>query len=135
MPKGQKIYIFTLLGKLGIHPTRNELVCHDMLKGAHTPCKNNIEQASLWIDKIRQSNKKTGIFPEPALTETLAQQWFQFCNSFWYDDSNVWKIFVQNPVSEYIALPLKQKAKFFIKCHLHINRKRDLLKGNVLKYL
>lgn len=125
--KNTEKVIVMLLNSIGIQPTEDELIYHNMLKYGHFQDKKEIEKVSKWIDKIRAANEKSRIFPEPALSKELAQRWLTLCRSSWHNDSGIWKLFNENSVAEHIDLPLMQKMKISIKRLLRINKKKDLL--------
>lgn len=117
-----------LLNSLGIQPTDDEFILHNILKDGYSVDKKSIAKVSRWIDKIKAGNEKPKVYPEPALSKELARRWFNLCYNSCSNGYAVWTAFNKAEISKEVKLTLQQKMKFFIKCLLRINKKQDIFK-------
>jgi glycosyltransferase involved in cell wall biosynthesis len=108
------------LQKLGISPTPNEMqIHHEVVNVPEEPITvNYLKRVNDWLCKIQQANQAKKIYPEPEMTETLAEIWYKVSSGYTKLGLGFWKIFKNSPLSEYHQYSLWQKVKFWIKCLL-----------------
>ncbi len=63
---------------LGLRPTADELAVHDALAaGACGRTPERFEAGRQWLERLRDANRATGRYPEPAFTHVLALRWYR----------------------------------------------------------
>ena len=117
-----------LLKSLGINFSEHEFGLHMILKSGHPSGKKTVEEVSAWIDKIRVANRGRQVFSEEALDRAIGRKWFQLCRNSSSAGLGIWKVYHENSAAESVKLSMNQKVKFFAKCLLSVNSKRDLLR-------
>lgn len=104
---------------LGIFPTPEEFELHLALsKWRFQPNYNFVEQADLWLCKLKAANENKMCYPEPAFSKVLGKKWFAVCYTTAKSGSRVWGKYWQSSLSQSTELNLLQKLKFAVKCYL-----------------
>ena len=71
------------LGRIDIVPTDGEFRVHQALSlsAFHGADEEFVTKASLWLQKLKDSNGRKGVFPEPFFSRVLGGKWLDLCYS------------------------------------------------------
>jgi len=68
--------------KLGLSQEHHEITTHRALSTWDWPCTTQFaEQAEMWLSRLRQANRESRQYPEPAFSRVLGERWLAVCQS------------------------------------------------------
>jgi len=68
-----------MLARLGLSPTKTDLDTHHRLAYVAPSDTFHLRRARRWLDRLDESNRNTGIFPEAHFRHTLEHRWYRLC--------------------------------------------------------
>jgi len=105
------------LEDLGIKPTEANLKLHQQIgMGKIQLSKEFVNRAESWLINLKNMNKKTSYYSEPAFSYVIAEQWFLICIKA--SKLGIWSCrkFFSSSLSKKNSLSLKSKTKMIYKC-------------------
>jgi glycosyltransferase involved in cell wall biosynthesis len=71
----------TQIGKLHIFPTPEEFEIHQRISGKkrYEATRELLREMNRWLEKLREANGRSGVYPEPAFTRVLGMRWYYLC--------------------------------------------------------
>jgi len=112
---------FLQIEKLGITPDSHEFILHNDISQWHfQDSRQFVLLSEKWLIKLRDCNKTTSWFPEPAFTRVLSERWYGICRNAQKLGPWTWKTFWQSSLSDYVTLRPINKIGFGLKCLLRI---------------
>ena len=105
------------LERLGIRPTKEELILHQALSTWRFHATQGFIGASCaWLCKLKAANEVAGVYPESVFLSVLGQRWSALCATATHLGLWTLRTFWSTPLSVGAGLSWKQKLKFAIKC-------------------
>ena len=107
--------------KLGINPSKEEIILHYGLSNSNLKRQRDFVQATEnWLRKLCAANRAMRCYPEPAFSKGIAERWYRTCRRS--QELGPWtcKIFWSSPLSSCVDLAFKNKIGFVLKSILHL---------------
>lgn len=102
--------------ELGINPTNNEFEIHELISYYKSkPNKEFLISVNSWLEKLKIANLELKIYPEPAFSNFLGNQWFLACSASTNLGLDSWDLFKKSKLSKSIEIPETQKGKYILK--------------------
>lgn len=109
-----------LLSKLGVEATSKDLKLHRYLEWLDSdPDPDILEKSKLWLEKILDANKNSGIYPSVAFYHAVAERWFAVCYANAQLGLPVLWLFLQGPIAIKGVVTLKQYVMLVVKASKH----------------
>lgn len=102
--------------QLGISPTKLESEIHEAISDfRYEKSEEFIHSAKSWLEKLQAANSKMSIYPEPAFSKVLANNWYYVCCNSGYSGVNSWNLFYKCNLSKSANILYTQKAVLLLK--------------------
>ncbi len=115
-----------ILNRLNIN-TQNKEAMHNSLQSGATADEAMMKDIGDWISELLKANKQAGLFPDEVLEKEIARMWFRVLSNSCKNGTGVWNEYHRHPVSLYFPMGPITKLKFYAKCLLKVNSKKELV--------
>jgi glycosyltransferase involved in cell wall biosynthesis len=105
----------TLLERLGIPATTENLLLHQKCGCGNPESLQDIINARVWLEKIRSSNLSQNIFPQGGLDACLGITWFHFCKRVPQKNMGLFLKYQKSDLARFYK-SRREKLKFLIEC-------------------
>jgi glycosyltransferase involved in cell wall biosynthesis len=107
------------LENLGIQPTTAEFELHQAIsQGQFQSTTDFVQRSEAWLNKLKEANGRSSIYPEPTFSRVLGEYWYFVCRAATRLGWWAWCAYWQSPLAAGCALSWKRRAKFGALCAL-----------------